>query len=39
VSFLRAAVPLDNRGLIVRQGTLVDASPVDAAVKRPKPPA
>jgi IS5 family transposase len=30
---------IDNRGLILRQGTLIDASLVDAAVKRPKPPA
>ena len=30
---------IDNRGLILRQGTLVDASLVDAAVRRPKPPA
>jgi transposase, IS5 family len=29
---------IDNRGLILRQGTLIDASLVDAAVKRPKPP-
>jgi transposase, IS5 family len=30
---------IDNCGLILRQGTLIDASLVDAAVKRPKPPA
>jgi IS5 family transposase len=30
---------IDDRGLILRQGTLVDASLIDAAVKRPKPPA
>jgi IS5 family transposase len=30
---------IDNRGLILRQGTLVDASLIEAAVKRPKPPA
>jgi IS5 family transposase len=30
---------IDNRGLILRQGTLIDASLIDAAVKRPKPPA
>ena len=30
---------IDSRGLILRQGTLIDASLVDAAVKRPKPPA
>jgi transposase, IS5 family len=30
---------IDDRGLILRQGTLIDASLVDAAVKRPKPPA
>src|SRR6201994_679128 len=30
---------IDSLGLIVRQGTLIDASLVDAAVKRPKPPA
>lgn len=30
---------IDARGLIVRQGTLLDASLVEAAVKRPKPPA
>jgi transposase, IS5 family len=30
---------IDNRGLILRQGTLIDASLVDAAVKRPKPAA
>jgi IS5 family transposase len=29
---------IDNCGLILRQGTLIDASLVDAAVKRPKPP-
>jgi transposase, IS5 family len=29
---------IDNRGLILRQGTLIDASLIDAAVKRPKPP-
>jgi transposase, IS5 family len=29
---------IDDRGLILRQGTLIDASLVDAAVKRPKPP-
>jgi transposase, IS5 family len=29
---------IDSCGLIVRQGTLVDASLIDAAVKRPKPP-
>ena len=30
---------IDSCGLILRQGTLIDASLVDAAVKRPKPPA
>ncbi len=30
---------IDNHGLILRQGTLIDASLIDAAVKRPKPPA
>jgi transposase, IS5 family len=30
---------IDSYGLILRQGTLIDASLVDAAVKRPKPPA
>jgi transposase, IS5 family len=30
---------IDSYGLILRQGTLVDASLIDAAVKRPKPPA
>lgn len=29
---------IDARGLIVRQGTLIDATLVAAAVKRPKPP-
>jgi len=29
---------IDSYGLILRHGTLVDASLVDAAVKRPKPP-
>jgi len=29
---------IDARGLILRQGTLIDASLVEAAVKRPKPP-
>jgi transposase, IS5 family len=29
---------IDSYGLILRQGTLIDASLVDAAVKRPKPP-
>jgi len=30
---------IDARGLIVRRGTLIDASLVEAAPKRPKPPA
>lgn len=29
---------IDAHGVILRQGTLIDASLVDAAVKRPKPP-
>lgn len=29
---------IDARGLILRQGTLIDASLIEAAVKRPKPP-
>lgn len=29
---------IDERGLLLRQGTLIDASLVEAAVKRPKPP-
>jgi IS5 family transposase len=30
---------IDNLGLILRRGTLIDASLVEAAVKRPRPPA
>ena len=30
---------IDGHGLILRQGTLIDASLIEAAVKRPKPPA
>jgi transposase, IS5 family len=30
---------IDAQGLIVRKGTLIDASLIEAAVKRPKPPA
>jgi IS5 family transposase len=29
---------IDGRGLLLRRGTLIDASLVEAAVKRPKPP-